>query len=71
MYVPQGDDSVDIGAVVCEIGTYAARLGFAGEDQPRSYFPSVSRILARWSQVRGRGNSADGVVPAVMVICSM
>lgn len=62
MYVPQGDDSVDIGAVVCEIGTYAARLGFAGEDQPRSYFPSVSAslqgglrsvvegtVLTRWS----------------------
>lgn len=40
--------AVDIGAVVCEIGAYAARLGFAGEDQPRSYFPSVSLLTPLW-----------------------
>jgi hypothetical protein len=34
----------DIGAVVAEIGHYSTKIGWAGDDAPRSYFPSV-RIL--------------------------
>jgi actin-related protein len=29
-------------AVVCDIGSYATKMGFAGEDFPKSYFRSVS-----------------------------
>jgi hypothetical protein len=35
-------DSVN--AVVADIGSYATKIGFAGEDYPRSYFRSVSGI---------------------------
>ena len=31
----------DIGAVVAEIGHYSTKIGWAGDDAPRSYFPSV------------------------------
>lgn len=43
MYAPQ--DGIDIGAIVAEIGSHAAKLGFAGEDQPRAYFPSHAGSL--------------------------
>ncbi len=42
---PHGTDGVDIGAVVAEIGSHASKLGFAGEDQPRAYFPSHAGYL--------------------------
>jgi hypothetical protein len=32
----------DVGAVVADIGSSYARLGFAGDDSPRAYLPSVS-----------------------------
>lgn len=31
----------DIGAVVADIGTFSTRIGFAGDDTPKAYFPSV------------------------------
>jgi actin-related protein len=31
----------NIGAVVADVGSYACRVGFAGEDSPRAFFPSV------------------------------
>jgi actin-related protein len=31
----------NIGAVVADIGSYACRVGFAGEDSPRAYLPTV------------------------------
>lgn len=34
----------DIGALVADIGTTSTRIGFAGEDYPRSYFPSVMNM---------------------------
>ena len=32
----------DLGALIADIGSYATRVGFAGEDSPRAYLPSVS-----------------------------
>lgn len=32
-------------AVVCDIGSYATKIGFAGDDFPKSYFRSVSNLL--------------------------
>ena len=34
----------DIGAVVADIGSSVTRIGFAGEDSPRAYFPTVKVI---------------------------
>lgn len=31
-----------VGAVVADIGQYATKIGWAGDDYPRSYFRSVS-----------------------------
>lgn len=31
----------DIGALVADIGTFSARIGYAGEDYPRVSIPSV------------------------------
>ena len=31
-----------VSAVVADIGSYATKIGFAGEDYPRAYFRSVS-----------------------------
>mmetsp|Transcript_21502 Transcript_21502/g.21623 ORF Transcript_21502/g.21623 Transcript_21502/m.21623 type:complete len:453 (+) Transcript_21502:202-1560(+) len=31
----------DIGALVADIGSYSTRIGFAGDDMPKAYFPSV------------------------------
>lgn len=31
----------DVGAIVADIGSFATRVGFAGEDIPRAYFPTV------------------------------
>jgi len=30
-----------VGAVVADVGTYATKVGWAGDDYPRSYFRSV------------------------------
>ena len=30
-----------VNSVVADIGSYATKIGFAGEDSPRSYFRSV------------------------------
>ena len=35
----------ELGAIVCDIGNYAARLGYAGEDFPKAYMPSVSTLI--------------------------
>ena len=35
----------DLGAIVADIGSVSARIGYAGEDYPRSYFPSVSQLF--------------------------
>lgn len=32
----------DIGAIVADLGTTYSRLGFAGDDCPRAFLPSVS-----------------------------
>jgi Actin len=29
------------GAIVADIGSYASRIGYAGDDLPRAYFPTV------------------------------
>ncbi len=34
----------NIGAVVADIGSHACRIGFAGEDTPRAYLPTVSTL---------------------------
>eukprot|EP01041_Mallomonas_annulata_P012148 gene12148-25496_t len=39
MYSGSGDD---IGAVVADIGSYSTRIGFAGDDFPKAYFPSTA-----------------------------
>lgn len=31
----------DIGAVVADIGSFSTRIGYAGEDLPRAYLPTV------------------------------
>lgn len=36
----------DIGAVVAEIGHYSTKIGWAGDDAPRSYFPSVCIVFS-------------------------
>ena len=35
----------DIGAVVADIGSYSSRIGFAGEDFPRSVIRTVSSVF--------------------------
>ena len=37
-----GDNGQDLNAIVTDIGTYSTRIGYAGEDYPRSYINSVS-----------------------------
>ena len=39
MSVYSSGDSVN--AIVADIGSYATKIGFAGEDYPRAYFRSV------------------------------
>lgn len=39
----------DIGAVVAEIGHYSTKIGWAGDDAPRSYFPSVRIVFKLFS----------------------
>lgn len=34
-----------MGAVVGDVGSYSCKMGFAGEDFPRAYFPSVRSRL--------------------------
>lgn len=36
----QADGSV--GAIVADFGNYSTKIGYAGDDYPRSYFRSVS-----------------------------
>lgn len=31
----------DLGAVVADIGSFASKIGYAGDDTPKAYFPSV------------------------------
>jgi len=31
----------DVGAIVADVGSYATRIGFAGDDVPVAHFPSV------------------------------
>ena len=33
----------ELGALVCDVGSCAIRVGYAGEDYPKSYTPSVRR----------------------------
>lgn len=33
-----------LNAVVADLGSYASKIGYAGEDYPRSYFRSVRRM---------------------------
>ncbi|GAX13660.1 actin-related protein 4 [Fistulifera solaris] len=42
----------DIGAVVAEIGHYATKIGWAGDDAPRSYFPSNVAVLRQEDKLR-------------------
>ena len=53
-----------VGAVVADVGHYATKIGWAGDDTPRSYFRSVSLLLPfdgsiqdglEWSQRNLRG----------------
>jgi actin-related protein len=32
----------NVGAIVADIGSFASRIGFAGDDMPKAYFSSVS-----------------------------
>jgi actin-related protein len=34
----------DIGAIVADIGSFASRVGFAGDDQPKAYLPTVKSL---------------------------
>jgi hypothetical protein len=34
----------DIGAIVADIGSQNARVGFAGEDYPKSFIPTVRGV---------------------------
>ena len=34
-----------IGAIVADIGSFATRIGYAGDDLPRAYFPTVSQKM--------------------------
>lgn len=38
-----------VNAIVGDVGQYATKLGFAGEDYPRSYFRSVSDVFV-WDE---------------------
>jgi actin-related protein len=35
----------DIGAIVADIGSFSTRIGYAGDDAPRAYFPSVRKVI--------------------------
>lgn len=35
----------NVGAIVADIGSFASRIGFAGDDMPKAYFSSVSYTL--------------------------
>lgn len=37
-------NSDSVNAIVADIGSYATKIGHAGEDYPRAYFRSVSVI---------------------------
>ena len=34
----------DVGAIVADFGSFSSRVGFAGEDCPRGYLPTVSLL---------------------------
>ena len=38
MYAP-GDD---VGAIVADIGSFATRIGYSGDDVPKAYLPTVN-----------------------------
>lgn len=35
----------DIGAIVADIGTNSCRIGLAGDDMPKAYFPTVKKVF--------------------------
>ena len=35
------------GAIVADIGSFATRIGYAGDDLPRAYFPTVSQSFGK------------------------
>jgi len=37
-------NSDDVGAVVADLGSFATRIGFAGDDAPTAHFPAVSSL---------------------------
>lgn len=38
--------SEDVGAVVVDVGSFETRAGFAGEDSPKSVYPSLVGVTA-------------------------
>eukprot|EP01038_Epipyxis_sp_PR26KG_P006811 gene6811-9327_t len=40
-----GPGGVDVGALVADIGSFATRIGFAGDDLPKAYFPSAIGVI--------------------------
>ena len=43
-YLDMYQGGEDIGAIVADIGSYATRIGYAGEDSPRAFIPSVRMV---------------------------
>lgn len=35
----------DIGAIVADIGSTSCRIGLAGDDMPKAYFPTVRLVM--------------------------
>ena len=50
-----------VNAVVAEIGGYATKIGYAGEDCPRAYFRSVRRGRCRVKRCDAMDHSASCV----------
>lgn len=46
----------DVGAIVSDIGSFASRIGYAGDDVPRAYFPTSVGV----SHGAGDGFSSSG-----------
>jgi len=47
-------------AVVCEVGSHSTKMGFAGEDYPRSYFRSTTAFKREGGGVGGGGGGSGG-----------
>eukprot|EP01083_Nonionella_stella_P114624 339157_1 len=47
-------------AVVCEVGSHATKMGFAGEDYPRSYFRSTTAFKREGGGGGSNGGSNGG-----------